>query len=584
MMKKLCSAILILCFILSCIPAYAEDTYTANWIMEDVPDLKSMLFDIFIYCYDVENNTHLNTDEVDKETLDEIWSKVSNEKFITVNKKLPDSRLNKALEMPNEIDIWLILYDGKGEEIHVSLYKDYAIISYGVRNSLIYCEYTDSTLYSSITELLKPSVEKHKAEQIKKEEAKIDKGIPITDFKTAYKGTFEIPYYDLDVRGEWGLCSYKVGDVTRYCAYMNSPYKELAIKWVCEEPPTNNVLKINHGLNIRNMKEYTGMENSIGTVELTIDEDYQVIAMKVAYNKYKSPDEIDMSTYKAEGSLKDFADFKFVPNAVKAEEKAEVKEEAKPEDKTEAETEPSSQIKEPEKADNTKTEEPAKQEEEKKTEEVKAEDKKEEQKNEQKEEVKEEIKEEIKEEQKAEAPEKEEAEESIISQWAVEEVEKAMALGIAEKDKDYAYSRPITREEFCDLIYNYIVMLDMDVSNTAEGFADTDSEKIGLLYNMGIIKGKSESIFAPKDSLTREEAAVILYRTVNKTTEGLNITQLYFPFGDEDEIADWSAAEIQAICNLGIMKGVGEDRFAPKGIYTTEQAIATIVRMYETVE
>ncbi|UKI36790.1 MAG: S-layer homology domain-containing protein [Clostridiales bacterium] len=38
---------------------------------------------------------------------------------------------------------------------------------------------------------------------------------------------------------------------------------------------------------------------------------------------------------------------------------------------------------------------------------------------------------------------------------------------------------------------------------------------------MGIIKGKSETEFAPNDSLTREEAAAILCRLINKNISRL---------------------------------------------------------------
>ena len=47
-------------------------------------------------------------------------------------------------------------------------------------------------------------------------------------------------------------------------------------------------------------------------------------------------------------------------------------------------------------------------------------------------------------------------------------------------------------------------------------FTDVDNMKVTFLCGMGIINGKSETEFAPNDSLTREEAATILLRMINK--------------------------------------------------------------------
>ena len=94
-----------------------------------------------------------------------------------------------------------------------------------------------------------------------------------------------------------------------------------------------------------------------------------------------------------------------------------------------------------------------------------------------------------------------------------------------------------------------------------------------------IINGKTETEFAPNDLLTREEAAVILNRMVNKTIP-VPVTEMYFNFDDESSISGWASDSIQVMCNMGVMNGVGNNKFAPKETYTTEQAIATIVRVY----
>ena len=104
-----------------------------------------------------------------------------------------------------------------------------------------------------------------------------------------------------------------------------------------------------------------------------------------------------------------------------------------------------------------------------------------------------------------------------------------------------------------------------------------------MLNAMDIIKGKSETEFAPNDSLTREEAATILCRLIKKIYPDSAATEIYFDFADGAQISDWAINNVQVICNMGIMQGVGDNRFAPKDLYTTEQAIATLVRIYNEI-
>ena len=167
------------------------------------------------------------------------------------------------------------------------------------------------------------------------------------------------------------------------------------------------------------------------------------------------------------------------------------------------------------------------------------------------------------------------------SDWAVSDVKKAEALNITEKGKVYRYRMSITREEFCELIYNYCynVIKEVDTVTGENKFTDTTNSKIIRLNAMGIINGKTETEFAPNDLLTREEAAVILSRMVNKTIP-VPVTEMYFIFDDEASISNWASDSIQVMCNMGVMNGVGNNKFAPKETYTTEQAIATIVRVY----
>ena len=169
-----------------------------------------------------------------------------------------------------------------------------------------------------------------------------------------------------------------------------------------------------------------------------------------------------------------------------------------------------------------------------------------------------------------------------MSDWAVESVNKAEALGITEVDKNYDYTAPITREDFCELIFNTIIAVQehFTVTEIPVPFTDTDNYKVKTLYQLGVINGKSEAAFAPDDLLTREEAAVIIIRMMNAVMP-MAATEMYFDYDDMEQVSDWASEAVQVISNLGFMQGVGENRFAPQDTYTAEQSIVTLVRVYD---
>lgn len=172
------------------------------------------------------------------------------------------------------------------------------------------------------------------------------------------------------------------------------------------------------------------------------------------------------------------------------------------------------------------------------------------------------------------------------SEWAKKEINSAGVAGIIDRNKKYLYKENITREEFCELVYNTIkaALKKTYTIKTSFKFEDTDNETVVILNRVGIINGKSETKFAPDDFLTREEAATIINRMIEKVFPSMISTQLYFEFEDSENISDWAMDSIQSICNFKFMNGVGNGKFAPKDTYTTEQAIVTLARVFESAQ
>lgn len=187
------------------------------------------------------------------------------------------------------------------------------------------------------------------------------------------------------------------------------------------------------------------------------------------------------------------------------------------------------------------------------------------------------------------------------SPWAVPEIEKAAACNLMVYDLYEKYTQPVTRYDFCRLAYRLTatefepdsdsrtgiqfavsdILTERGISNSAK-FSDCSYLEVENLASMGIIEGMGDGTFRPDESITREQAAALLYRTAvflgNKTMAEPGYGNMY---SDEYSISDWAKSPVAAITAMGIMQGVSESEFAPKETYTVEQAVATMMRLYE---
>lgn len=174
-----------------------------------------------------------------------------------------------------------------------------------------------------------------------------------------------------------------------------------------------------------------------------------------------------------------------------------------------------------------------------------------------------------------------------MSEWADPYVSEALYLGWLD-DETFSgnLQEEITREAFCVLAHSVLISCGINERFAFERppFADTQNNAVYTLYGLDIVNGVSDTEFAPEAFITREEAAAILHRMC-KT---VGIEDLYedyslsgYSFADEAQFSHWAVSDIYSIYFLNIMTGVGDDCFDAKGRYTIEQAIATMVRLYE---
>lgn len=174
------------------------------------------------------------------------------------------------------------------------------------------------------------------------------------------------------------------------------------------------------------------------------------------------------------------------------------------------------------------------------------------------------------------------------SEWAVPELETGWELGIRLDNiagERYNFNQPMLREDFCELAVQLLDALgdNKDVSGEVLKFSDTLNPNIERLTKLGIIEGYPDGTFRPGNDISREEAAVILHRLANHLSNILNVEiteNEATEYKDSDLISEWAKEGVDFVSDIGVMQGVGEEKFDPAGIYTREQSAATMVRMH----
>ncbi|RAP73188.1 alpha-amylase [Paenibacillus montanisoli] len=141
-------------------------------------------------------------------------------------------------------------------------------------------------------------------------------------------------------------------------------------------------------------------------------------------------------------------------------------------------------------------------------------------------------------------------------------------------------SRSVTRAEFAALL---VRALDLKAANPAS-FADVASdawyaEAIAAAAEAGLVHGRSASLFAPNETITREEMAVMLmraYEAKNGKTEGGHAE---LSFNDAAAISGWARDAVKGAVKLGFLNGKDGGVFDPQSSTTRAESAKVIYKL-----
>lgn len=184
------------------------------------------------------------------------------------------------------------------------------------------------------------------------------------------------------------------------------------------------------------------------------------------------------------------------------------------------------------------------------------------------------------------------------SDWAFDEFSQAMALELVPESLTDLYQQPISRLEFCRLamqalraatgLDNGQLVQQYALPGPPVTFTDCADPDVLAAAAIGAVRGMGDGTFRPGNSITRQDAAVLLLQSA----ASLGLT---FPpedgllYSDGNQIAlyaqpavAWASLVRDSVSLRPVMAGVGNGLFAPRAIYTREQAILTILRLYRS--
>jgi len=152
--------------------------------------------------------------------------------------------------------------------------------------------------------------------------------------------------------------------------------------------------------------------------------------------------------------------------------------------------------------------------------------------------------------------------------WAADSIRVLTARHIVNgvTETDFAPQREITRAEFAALL---VRALNLKAGGTPAGFADVaDSQwfarDVAAAKEAGLINGTNHGNFAPNQTITREEMAVMLVRAWELISGNRKHAGNIAPVGDVGQASAWAQASIQYALEQDLLKGRADGRFDPK--------------------
>ncbi|WP_100408088.1 choice-of-anchor I family protein [Bacillus solitudinis] len=149
--------------------------------------------------------------------------------------------------------------------------------------------------------------------------------------------------------------------------------------------------------------------------------------------------------------------------------------------------------------------------------------------------------------------------------WAYDYIHDLTRQGIVtgKEDMSFAPHESVTRGQFAIMISR---ALGLEATSPNYQFSDVGEwarDEVQAAYDANITKGRSSGLFSPNDPLTREQMATIVVRAIEHKTGTKVVVEGENEYKDKDKIDDYAVNAVQTLYQLSIMEG-SKGYFLPK--------------------
>lgn len=168
----------------------------------------------------------------------------------------------------------------------------------------------------------------------------------------------------------------------------------------------------------------------------------------------------------------------------------------------------------------------------------------------------------------------------LRNHWSETTVETLAVKGIIDgiTSNRFAPDQKITRSQFTKLL---VASMDLKEGEHNSSFKDVNKEDwfykdVMIASSLGIVKGDGR-YFRPEDTITRQEMAVMISRSLAHKTASLRAPSQQFI--DQIQIAPWAMDAVNDIVKKGIVQGYEDQSFRPLSNATRSEAATMIYRL-----
>lgn len=169
-----------------------------------------------------------------------------------------------------------------------------------------------------------------------------------------------------------------------------------------------------------------------------------------------------------------------------------------------------------------------------------------------------------------------------LSPWAAEAAQAAEA-GLEPGALTWAPAKePVTRAEFCSISLTlFESLMGCTLERTgAVWFDDCDDPDVNTAYEQELVAGKGGGLFAPEDTITRQDLCVMLRNVLAAAgAEAAGDLSMLNTYTDSGAVSPYAQESVAVMLENGILVGAG-GKLDPRGTASREQALILAYRLF----